>query len=91
MDLLTEGVYDKGIFKAVFMAGGPGSGKSFMAKNIFGIPEKANVSVSGLRTVNSDKQFIKSVLDHKIKHVRLVKTFGGMIHFSSKKIPQNGL
>ena len=58
MDLLTEGVYDKGIFKAVFMAGGPGSGKSFMAQNIFGIPEKANVSVSGLRTVNSDKQFM---------------------------------
>ena len=58
MDLLTEGVYDKGIFKAVFMAGGPGSGKSFMAQNIFGIPDKANVSVGGLRTVNSDKQFM---------------------------------
>ena len=58
MDLLTEGVYDKGIFKAVFMAGGPGSGKSYMAQNIFGIPEKANVSVSGLRVVNSDKQFM---------------------------------
>ena len=58
MDLLTEGVYDKGIFKAVFMAGGPGSGKSYMAQNIFGIPEKANVSVGGLRTVNSDKQFM---------------------------------
>ena len=58
MDLLTEGVYDKGIFKAVFMAGGPGSGKSFMAKNIFGIPDNANVSVGGLRTVNSDKQFM---------------------------------
>ena len=27
MDLLSEGVYDKGILKAVFMAGGPGSGK----------------------------------------------------------------
>ena len=26
MDLLKEGVYDKGILKAVFMAGGPGSG-----------------------------------------------------------------
>ena len=58
MDLLTEGIYDKGIFKAVFMAGGPGSGKTFMAKNIFGIPEKASVSVGGLRTVNSDKQFM---------------------------------
>ena len=24
--LLTEGIFDKGILKAVFMAGGPGSG-----------------------------------------------------------------
>ena len=27
-DLLNEGVFDKGILKAVFLAGGPGSGKS---------------------------------------------------------------
>ena len=26
--LITEGVYDQGIFKAVFLSGGPGSGKS---------------------------------------------------------------
>ena len=58
MDLLNEGVYDKGIFKAVFMAGGPGSGKSFMAQNIFGIPPKATTSVGGLKVVNSDKQFM---------------------------------
>ena len=58
MDLLTEGIYDKGIFKAVFMAGGPGSGKSFVAKNIFGIPvDGVNISVQGLKTVNSDREF----------------------------------
>ena len=28
---LKEGVYDPNIFKAVFMAGGPGSGKSHIA------------------------------------------------------------
>ena len=50
--LLTEGVFDKGILKAVFMAGGPGSGKSFVASELFGIPKKINVSVSGLKTVN---------------------------------------
>ena len=55
--LLTEGVYDKGILKAVFMAGGPGSGKSYVASEIFGIPKKVNVSVSGLKTVNSDTEF----------------------------------
>ena len=58
MDLLTEGVYDKGIFKAIFMAGGPGSGKTFIASNLFGIPKNATTSVSGLKTVNSDKQFM---------------------------------
>ena len=57
MDLLNEGVYDKGILKAVFMAGGPGSGKSYVAKQLFGIPDKINVSVAGLKTVNSDTEF----------------------------------
>ena len=55
--LLEEGVFDKGILKAVFMAGGPGSGKSYVAGQIFGIPKKINVSVSGLKTVNSDTEF----------------------------------
>ena len=55
--LLTEGVFDKGILKAVFMAGGPGSGKTFVAKQLFGIPDKINVSISGLKTVNSDTEF----------------------------------
>ena len=55
--LLQEGVYDKGILKAIFMAGGPGSGKSYVAKELFGIPKKINVSVAGLKTVNSDTEF----------------------------------
>jgi len=55
--LLEEGVFDKGILKAVFMAGGPGSGKSYVAGEIFGIPKKVNVSVSGMKTVNSDTEF----------------------------------
>ena len=56
-DILMEGVYDKGILKAVFMAGGPGSGKSYVASQLFGIPKKINVSMSGLKTVNSDTEF----------------------------------
>ena len=55
--LLTEGVFDKGILKAVFMAGGPGSGKSYVAQEIFGIPKKVNVTASGIKTVNSDTEF----------------------------------
>ena len=57
MDLLNEGVFDKGIFKAVFLAGGPGSGKSYVVSQLFGIPKKINVSVSGLKSVNSDTEF----------------------------------
>ena len=53
-----EGVFDKGILKAVFMAGGPGSGKTYVASQIFGIPDKnINISASGLKTVNSDTEF----------------------------------
>lgn len=33
---LTEGVNDPGIFKAIFMAGGPGSGKDFVLKRVVG-------------------------------------------------------
>ena len=58
MDLLTEGVYDKGILKAIFMAGGPGSGKSYIARGLFGIPKKIPMTSSyGLKVVNSDTDF----------------------------------
>jgi len=57
-DILNEGVYDPGIFKAVFTAGGPGSGKSYVASSLFGMPEKMPfVSANGLKSVNSDKYF----------------------------------
>ena len=56
MDLLNEGVNDPGIFKGVFLAGGPGSGKSYVASQLFGIPEKLNVSAYGLKMVNQDTE-----------------------------------
>lgn len=57
-DILNEGVYDPGIFKAVFTAGGPGSGKSYTASTLFGMPEKIpTVSAAGLKGVNTDKVF----------------------------------
>ncbi len=46
---LKEGVYDPNIFKAVFMAGGPGSGKSFIAGRTTG--------GLGLKIINSDDAF----------------------------------
>ena len=47
-DLITEGVYDPGIFKAVFLMGGPGSGKS-------AVVDKLSLKALGLKLVNTDK------------------------------------
>lgn len=54
-----EGVDDPGILKCVFMAGGPGSGKSFTASELFGIDRriKASFSTFGLKIVSSDNAF----------------------------------
>jgi dephospho-CoA kinase len=46
---ITEGVYDPSIFKAFFLAGGPGSGKSFVSKSA--------LSGMGLKVINSDSAF----------------------------------
>ena len=46
---LQEGVYDPNIFKAFFLAGGPGSGKSYVVRRTTG--------GSGLKIVNSDNAF----------------------------------
>ena len=50
---LQEGVYDPNIFKAIFLAGGPGSGKSYVTKKITG--------GLGLKTINSDPHFEKLI------------------------------
>lgn len=46
---LQEGVYDPNIFKAFFLAGGPGSGKSYVVKK--------TTAMFGMRIVNSDDVF----------------------------------
>ena len=48
-DYIYEGVYDPGIFKAFFLAGGPGSGKTFVTQSAF--------AGTGLKLVNSDVKF----------------------------------
>ena len=58
--LMNEGVNDPGILKVFFMAGGPGSGKSFIASELFGFPKSNMGSVSyatGLKLVNNDNAF----------------------------------
>lgn len=66
--LIIEGVDDPGILKCVFMAGGPGSGKSFTAMEIFGIDKKlkSSFSATGLKSVNSDTAFEKGLRDNGI-------------------------
>lgn len=48
-ELISEGVHDKGIFKAVFLGGGPGSGKDYVLDR--------TLSGHGLTELNSDKAF----------------------------------
>jgi phosphopantetheine adenylyltransferase len=45
--ILEEGVHDKGIFKAVFLGGGPGSGKDYVLSN--------TLDGHGMIEINSDK------------------------------------
>ena len=51
---LMEGVNDPSIFKAVFLAGGPGSGKSFVVG-------KTALQALGFRLINSDDAFEKGL------------------------------
>ena len=52
---LQEGVYDPNILKAFFLAGGPGSGKSYVVKRTTG--------GLGMKIVNSDNAFEKLLKD----------------------------
>ena len=52
---LQEGLNDPNIFKAFFLAGGPGSGKSYVVRKTTG--------GSGLKIVNSDDAFEKYLKD----------------------------
>jgi len=55
---VQEGVFDPGIFKAIFLAGGPGSGKSYVAG-------KTTVGF-GLKLVNSDDTLERLLKKHNI-------------------------
>lgn len=52
---LQEGVYDPNIFKAIFLAGGPGSGKSYVVRKTTG--------GLGMKIVNSDDIYEKMLND----------------------------
>ena len=55
---ITEGVYDPNIFKAFFLAGGPGSGKSWVSER--------TLSGMGLKIINSDNAFASALNKEKM-------------------------
>jgi hypothetical protein len=67
-EILREGVFDPGILKAIFTAGGPGSGKSFVADMLMGarslekpyqkyFEKNTSYLPAGIKYVNSDNLF----------------------------------
>ncbi len=63
---LQEGINDPNLFKAIFMAGGPGSGKSFVST-------KATDVTQGLKVINSD-----TALEFLLKKAGMSKEMIGM-------------
>ena len=55
---IIEGVYDPNIFKAFFLAGGPGSGKSWVSER--------TLSGMGLKVINSDNSFSRALEKEKM-------------------------
>ena len=55
---ISEGVYDPNIFKAFFLAGGPGSGKSWVSER--------TLSGMGLKVINSDNAFSRALDKEKM-------------------------
>ena len=55
---ISEGVYDPNIFKAFFLAGGPGSGKSWVSER--------TLSGMGLKVINSDNSFSRALEKEKM-------------------------
>lgn len=54
IDLLNEGVHDRGVLKCIFTAVGPGSGKSYAIHDVFGLPKGATLTGTGLKVLNQD-------------------------------------
>lgn len=66
-EILTEGVYDPGIFKAIFIAGGPGSGKGYVVNKLFGLNSAQKFSSMGIKLINSDIAFERFLRNNNIK------------------------
>jgi adenylate kinase family enzyme len=80
---VEEGVNDPHIFKAVFLAGGPGSGKSFVANKM--------LRGTGLRTVNSDDiyEYMMGKAGKELTPDSIYSDEGQEIRDRAKKITKN--
>ena len=75
-EFLNEGVYDPHIFKAFFLAGGPGSGKSYISRTLF--------AGTGMKMVNSDN-FLSNSLKKAGQTLDLRNIEGGMLDVMRNK------
>ena len=73
---LQEGINDPNLFKAIFMAGGPGAGKSFVST-------KATDVTQGLKVINSD-----TALEFLLKKAGMSKEMIGMTPEELEKFAQ---
>lgn len=55
--MLTEGVNEKGALKFVFLAGGPGTGKNYVASQLFGIQKGSSFGAQGMKLISFDAIF----------------------------------
>jgi predicted kinase len=85
-DILNEGVYDPGILKAVFLAGGPGAGKSYSVQQVFGIDDvMKGTSSSGLKVINSDTAFEHYLKKSGVDPKDLAKMTDKVFQYYTKK------
>jgi len=85
-DLIAEGVYDAGIFKAVFLMGGPGSGKTAVVREL-------GLKAMGLKLVNTDTAFEKGLTKagHTLDLRTMDKDVRDPIRKHAKRIVAKGL
>lgn len=84
---IEEGVDDPHIFKAIFLAGGPGSGKSFVSGKMTG---QKNI-MTGLKVVNSDDiyEYLMKKNDMEMTPDNIFSPQGQDIRDKAKEITKN--
>lgn len=98
---ISEGVRDPGILKCIFTAGGPGSGKSRVIKDIFGVYGQNTTSHTGLKLINNDLSFERQMKLNNIdfdlnklspeEKLKIISDDPNSLRSKSKNIQNNAL